>query len=138
ARTCIWGSTGARLVVAGILLTVLALTRLAGVELPRPYVQYVSDYVNDSYLGFETLAGATLRSPRILAGSFSIGVSSLLAAIGLVSFSLAVGLVLLDLPSRWRCWRSSGSWRLTLSPGDQAGLCGLVLMGLLVGVYPID
>ncbi len=135
ARESVWGSRGARLVVLAALFGVLVATRLIGVELPPPYTQYVGD----SYLGFETLAAATLRGPRILVGSLSLGVFSLLTALGLVSLSLAAGFLFLDLGSRWSRWRGLEPLLVPLSPGDQAGLCALALLGLLVcQAYPFD
>jgi hypothetical protein len=132
ARACVWRSAGSRLTVLAILFGTLVLTRLAGAELPPPFTQYVGD----AYLGFETLRGATLLGPQIHAGPVSVGMFSLVNALGLMSFSIAAGFLLLDLRARWT--GPTSRWRV-LSAGDQAGLCGLVLLGLLVGQpYPFD
>jgi hypothetical protein len=132
ASAYVWRSRGAGLVVVAVLFGVLVLMGLAGAELPPPYTQYLGD----SYLGFEAFVGATLRGPRIAVGSNSLGMFSLVNAIGLVSLSVGAGFLFLDLRARWT--GRASSW-LPLSPGDQAGLCGLVLLGLLVGQeYPFD
>ena len=137
ARAEVWRSNAPRLIVAAVLLGVLVVTRLLDVGLPAPYTQYVNDF----YLGFETLGSTTLRAPPIQVGPLSVDVFSIgiLTTIGLVSLSLGAGLLFVDLRSRWTCWRRGEGGRLPLSPGDQAGVCGLALMGLLlVQSYPFD
>jgi hypothetical protein len=110
---------------------------LTGATLPPRDTQYV----RDSYLGFESLTGReTLLGPRVRVGPFSIGLFFLLTAVGLVSLSLAAGYLFLDPLSRCRSGAGARTRGYTsLSPGDQAGLCGLTLLGLLVvQPFPFD
>ncbi len=133
ARRWLWRSSEARLAVVTVFVGVPALMCLMGIarfELPPPYTQYINGF----YLGFESLRGFwTLRPLPIRVGSFSLNVYSMaLTLIGVSSLSLAAGLLLVELRSRMSSWRRGERCRLPFSPGVQAGLCGLVLMGLVV------
>ncbi len=133
ARALVWRSIVARVLVVGLVL--FGLPWLSAAPLP-PYVQYINDF----YLGFETLDAMSLQGPWIPVGSVYVSVFVwCLSAVGLVSLSLAVGFVAVELRARWTRWRHRELGLLPLSPGNQAGVCGLALLGfLLVQSTPFD
>lgn len=129
----LWRSSKVRFAVVAVFVVMPALMCLMGIarfRLPPTYTQYV----NGSYLGFESLRGfVTLRPLPIHVGSFSVDVFSMsLTLIGLSSLSLAAGLLLIELRSRLSSRRRGERCPFPFSPGVQAGLCCLALMGLLV------
>jgi len=128
----VWRSSGARFVIAIVLLGVPALMGLAGLKLPPANAQIVNDF----YLGFECLSGlSALRAPKTL----SIDFFSVATLIGLLSLGLAAGLLFVGLRSGWGRWRRGERYLLPISPSGQAGLTALALMGLLVVQrYPFD
>jgi len=135
ARTYAWASTSAKLGVGISFACALALTAAFGLGLPAPYTQQVGD----TYLGYETIAGDTLSGPHLDVGPFSLNVFSLATVVGLVSLSTAMVFVLIDLRGRWLSWRQAFAGICPLSPGDQAGVCGVALLGVLVTqAYPFD
>lgn len=136
----LWRLRSVRFADGAVFVGVAGLMCLIGIArfgLPPHYTTYFGGF----YLGFETLRGLqTIRPLPIPVGSFSVDVFQMaLTLIGLSSLSLAAGLLLVELRSRWSSWRrSKGGW-LPFSPGVQAGLCSLVLMGLLVvQPFPFD
>jgi hypothetical protein len=121
-------SKAARGVVAFTFLGLVLVPLISGL----PLSPISGLYARDLYLGFETVyAGETLRGPSAQIGPFTVGVLSVVTLIGIVSSSLAAGLLTITIPAWWRDLRTGNRW-LPLSPGAQAGACGFLLLGALV------
>jgi dolichyl-phosphate-mannose-protein mannosyltransferase len=134
AQRIVWTSKFAYLVAIVALLGVPTAFVLLSSTLVR-FPPRVSIYVNDFYLGFETVSGfLTLKYPLIPLPSFSVGSLSMgpVSVLGLVSLSVLAAFGFAVLRLHWPYRRQAERHRLPFSAPVQAGLCALGLFGLLM------
>jgi 4-amino-4-deoxy-L-arabinose transferase-like glycosyltransferase len=133
---CLVGSrVGRELLRSRLTRIVVALTFL-GLFVPHVSGMRIAPlsglYANGLYLGFETVyPGSALRGPSLRIGPLLVTVRSVLTVVGIASLALAAGLSSVALRGWWRDLRRGERW-LPLSPGGQAGVCGFLLLGVLV------